>query len=191
MLADLHAQACAMAEIIGKGHSTDMLLSTTDVPPLSFHNYHDTFTTVQRYIDSLQRSYDTLDIRSDFHSSLAQEVARGSADAADEAGIFQEKADAASARMEVYRTQIQGIDTTIQQALQSMQLDGPALVESVTSQILASKQSFQRAIGAAALRAQERAALQQRVQDLSSQQASIQQQISSLPPGSATREAAT
>ena len=129
-----------MAESIGKGHSTDVLLSTTDVPPLSFTNYHNTFTTVQSYIDSLQRSYDTLDIRSDFHSSLAREVARGSADAADEAGIFQEKADAASARMEVYRTQIQGIDTTIQQALQSMQLDGPALIESVTSQILATLQ---------------------------------------------------
>ena len=52
------------------------------VPPLSFHNYHDTFTTVQRYIDSLQQGYDTLGIRSDFHASLAQEVARGSADAA-------------------------------------------------------------------------------------------------------------
>ena len=86
-LAELHAQACAMAESIGKGHSTDMLLSTTDVPPLSFTNYHQTFTTVQSYIDSLQRSYDTLDIRSDFHSSLAREVARGSADAADEADV--------------------------------------------------------------------------------------------------------
>eukprot|EP01045_Picozoa_sp_COSAG04_P014873 COSAG04_NODE_1138_length_8106_cov_4.244036_6_plen_829_part_00 len=171
-----------MAASIGKGHNTDMLLSTTDVPPLSFHNYQDTFITVQRYMDTLQKRYTALDIRSEFHASLAQEVALGSADATDEAGIFQAKVDAADSRMEVYRTQIQGIETTIQQTLQAMRLGGPALIESVSNQILASKQSFQRAIGAAALRAQERTALQQRVQDMASQQASIQQQLASLRP---------
>eukprot|EP01045_Picozoa_sp_COSAG04_P012208 COSAG04_NODE_814_length_10091_cov_7.591873_9_plen_1027_part_00 len=182
MLADLHAQACAMAESIGKGHSTDMLLSTTDVPPLSFTNYHQTFTTVQSYIDSLQRSYDTLGIRSDFHASLAQEVALGSADAADEAGIFQAKVDAADSRMQVYRTQIQGIDTTIQQTLQSMQLDGPALIESVSNQIASNKDSFQRATsaGGGSLQPEERSALQAQAADLQAQQQDIQRRLDGL-----------
>eukprot|EP01045_Picozoa_sp_COSAG04_P016328 COSAG04_NODE_1352_length_7118_cov_26.021228_6_plen_308_part_01 len=181
-LADLHSQACAMAESIGKGHSTAMLLSTTDVGALRFSAYHQTFTTVQSYINTLQQSYGTLSVRSDFHTSLAQEVALGSADAADEADIFQAKVKAADSRMEVYRRQIQGIDTIIQQTLQSMQLDGPALIEAVTNQIASSKDSFQRAAsaGGGALQPEERSALQAQAADLQAQQEDIQRRLDGL-----------
>ena len=61
-----------------------------------------------------------------------------------------------------------------------MQLDGPALLQSVSSQLSDSKRSFQQAVSAATLQAEERAALEQSVRDLSTQQASIQRQLSAI-----------
>ena len=77
---------------------------------------------------------------------------------------------------------MKGIDTTIQQTLQSMQLDGPALLESVANQIASSKDSFQRAAsaGGGALQPEERSALEAQAADLQAQQQDIQRRLDSL-----------
>ena len=179
-LADLHGQACALAESVGKGHSVDTLLSTTDVPPLSLSVYHSTFGSVQAYGNLLKQSYNALSVRSDFQTTLSRSAAVSAADAVDEQGLWQTKADAAAERMVVYRTQIQEIDATLQQTLQSMQLDGPALLQSVSGQIDTSRRNFRSAVSAAALRAEERSALEQSVRGIANQQAAIQQQLATL-----------
>ena len=74
-------------------------------------------------------------------------------------------------------TQIQGIDATLQQ---TMQVDGPALLQSMADQIDAARRNFRQAIATAALKAEERVALQQSVQDITAQVASLQQQLGAV-----------
>jgi len=178
-LTDLHDQACALAESLRTGYRVDRLLSTTDVPPLSLGTYHTTFTTLSSYLGTVQNSYHSLQISSNFLTALSAEVAKDSADAADEAGVWQAKADADQSRMDVYRTQIQGIDATLQQTLQTMQVDGPALLQSTTDQIDAARADFHSAASGEtmALQPAERALLEAQQADLQSQQAEIQQQL--------------
>ena len=181
VLADLHDQACALSEAIGKkGHSVDTLLSTSRVPPLSFSTYHTTFSAVQQYTSSLNDAYERLGVRSDFQTTLSATVGLSAADAVDEQGLWQQRANEDADQMQVYRSQIQEIDATLQQTMQSMQLDGPALLQSVSGQLSDSRRSFQSATSAPGLRVEERAALEQSVLHIANQQASIQRQLSTL-----------
>eukprot|EP01043_Picozoa_sp_COSAG02_P005432 COSAG02_NODE_147_length_33939_cov_6.689539_7_plen_1476_part_00 len=180
-LSDMHDQACALSESIGKsGGSVDRLLSTTDVPPLSFSTYRDTFASVQSYGDTLKQSLNILSVSSDFQATFSRADSLSEADSIDEQGLWQDKIDADADRMEVYRTQIQGIEATLQQTLQSMQLNGPSLIESVVGQLTTAQQDFRRAVSVEALRAEERTLLELTVRDIASQQALIQQQITGL-----------
>eukprot|EP01043_Picozoa_sp_COSAG02_P062107 COSAG02_NODE_8490_length_2552_cov_1.863025_1_plen_685_part_10 len=178
-LTDLHDQACALVESLRTGYKVDRLLSTTDVPPLSLGTYHTTFTTLSSYLGTVQNRHDSLQISSDFLRALSAEVAKDSADAADEAGVWQAKADADQSRMDVYRTQIQGIDATLQQTLQTMQVDGPALLQSTTDQIDAARADFHSAANGEnlALQPAERGLLEAQQANLQSKQAEIQQQL--------------
>eukprot|EP01043_Picozoa_sp_COSAG02_P003653 COSAG02_NODE_90_length_37755_cov_29.833364_38_plen_1386_part_00 len=180
VLGDLHDQACAMAESIGKGRSIDTLLSTTDVPPLTFTSYHDTFRSVQSYGNTLLQSLDNERALEQLQTTLSQTVDLSAVDAVDEQNLWQNKVDAEQDRMDVYRTQILGIDAMIQQTLQTMQLDGPALIESVTGQLAVSRQNFRSAVSAAALRSEERAVLERSISDIARQTLSLQQQIAGL-----------
>ena len=57
--------------------------------------------------------------------------------------------DAAAARMEQYRIQVKGLDGDAKQILQSVSIDGPALLSSIATEIGNSQQVFQAAVGQA------------------------------------------
>ena len=182
VLVDLHDQACELAKQIGLGSNVDTLQSSTDVPPLSLRTYHDTFSAVQAFSDTLRDDFNSLEQMRDLRMVLAQQVRAGSTDAVDEQGLWQDKVAASESRMAVYRDQLKDIDGRLQQAMQAMQIDGQSLLQSVSAQINNQQRGFQASVSTAALRSTERVALEQSVADIRAQQTALGRQIASLLP---------
>ena len=111
--ADIHDQACQMAENIGRGHSIDNLLTTTDVPPLSLTVYHTTYQSINSFIQAEQQTYDSLETDRQLHATISRQVGVSGADASDGQQLFQDKVDEAAGRRQQYSIQIKEIDGTI------------------------------------------------------------------------------
>ena len=178
-LADLHDQSCALAERIGKGHSIDTMLSTSDVPPLSFDTYQETFDAVMAHAQSLNDRLVNAERDSELLTYFSNSAAVSAENAADEQQFWDEKARQEASRMSVYRQQIKEIETMLSETLQSMQLDGPALIQSVTDQISTTRHNLQTAVNSAStvLRPEERAVLQAQAAELETEQTDLQAQL--------------
>jgi hypothetical protein len=176
-LANLHSQACMLADSIGRGHSTDSLLSTTDVRPLTYDQYQKTFMELHSYSQTLLSEERAAATAQDLRKVMGQVSETQAANALDEKGLWQRKVDVDNQRMQQYRTQLRTIDGKIQHTLKTMKVDGPALLKSVTKQLTASRTAFRHSAGTVPLTADERNMLQQRLMALQREQASIQAQL--------------
>eukprot|EP01052_Picozoa_sp_SAG31_P031387 SAG31_NODE_3318_length_4420_cov_2.018051_5_plen_215_part_01 len=111
ILSDLHNRACEMAGIIGQGYGLEALLMTTDVPPLSFSTYHNAFSNVRAYLNTVEQTFDSIGEQADLQQLLSQQSEL--ATNADDRHLLRDVVSSASDRMEQYHGQIQGIDQTI------------------------------------------------------------------------------
>ena len=168
-LTDMIGQACELAQSIGRGGGIEALLLSTDVYPLTFDVYHQHIEGIDTFVGSLVQARDQLRQEDDLRAMLARQTSTTGASAVDESQLWQTRMDEDTERMTQFRTQITTIDGTIQQLLLSMSVDGPALLGSVSSQINASHQAMQHAMGTSGLRPEERLWLQNQLQRLDTQ----------------------
>jgi hypothetical protein len=178
-LRNLHNQSCMLADALGRGHSTDSLLSTTDVRPLTYDQYEHTFTVLSNYGAALLSEERAQTVAQDLRHVMGQVSETQAANALDEQNLWQHKVDADNSRMQQYRGQLRTIDGKIQHTLAQMHVDGPALLGSVSSQLSASRAALEHSAGTTPLTADERNILQHRLTTLQSEQADIQAQLSS------------
>ena len=177
----VHDQACEIAHSIKQGHSVDsMLLETTDVRELTFQRYSENFDAVSHYVQTLLDSERSLQSAADLRTQLATEQANAAANAHDEQGLWQAKVSDDASRMAIYRQQVADLQEQIDQRMDAIGIAGPALLQSVSSQIDDSTQAFRRALGVATMRRQERESLQQSIQQMQGQLGSLQTQMNGL-----------